>query len=108
MIIGIQILGICFGIFMLYLSYIYFKRKDFSRQDFVLWLLIWSCFLISIIIPEALTLLLRPLAITRVMDLLIISSLMALFLIVFVMYRINRKNEKKLKTIVKKLALKEK
>ena len=108
MLAGIQILGISFGIFMIYLSFLYFKRKEFQTGDFFLWISIWLMFLFAIIFPNTLQFLLKPLAVYRVMDLLMISSFVVLFGLMFVIYKITRRNEKNIKDIVRKLALSDK
>ena len=105
MIAGIQILGILFGIFMIYLSFLYFRRKEFQTGDFVMWLFIWLGFLFAIIFSDTLKFLLKPLAIYRVMDLLIISSLVVMFGLMFIIYKTTRRNENNIKEIVRKLAL---
>ena len=107
MLAGIQILGIIFGLVMLYFTFYYHKRKDFSKIDVFLWFLIWSSFIFVILLPKTVEWLIEPLHIIRVLDLLIIVSILTLFAIVFFMYWINRSNEKKIDELVRKIALKE-
>jgi len=107
MLAGIQILGIIFGLVMLYFTFYYHKRKDFSKIDVFLWFLIWSSFIFVILLPKTVEWLIEPLHIIRVLDLLIIVSILTLFAIVFFMYWINRSNEKKIDELVRKIALNE-
>ncbi len=108
MIFGVQVLGVLFAIVMIYLSFLYFKKKEFYLKDFAAWLIVWILFLFAIIFPNTLEFLLQPLTVYRVMDLIIIGGFLVLFIFVFVLYRITRMNEKNVKEIVRKLALEEK
>jgi hypothetical protein len=107
MLTGIQILGIIFGLVMLYFTFYYHKRRDFSKIDVFLWFLIWSSLVLVILFPKTVEYLIEPLHIIRVMDLLVIASILILFAIVFFMYWINRSNERKIDELVRKIALKE-
>ena len=108
MLTGIQIIGILFGIFMLYLSFLYYKRKDFLPRDFVTWFIIWISFLAVISLPDTFRLLLQPLYIERLMDLITIAAFIVMFGLIFIAYKISRQNQRKLEEIVRKLALEEK
>ena len=107
MILGIQLLGIAFGLFMAYLTYLYYRRQNYSTGDFAIWISIWAGFLFVTIFPEALDVLIKPLTVYRLLDLLMVISFMVLFLLMFMIYRTNKMNEKKINRIVRELALKE-
>jgi hypothetical protein len=103
--IEIQIIGLLFGVFMLYLSFLYYKRKEFGKGDLVTWIFIWAAFIFAALFPANLVFILQPLKVSRVMDLLTIGAFMLLSVFVFINYKVNRKNENRLKEIVMKLAL---
>ena len=52
MTIGIQILGLAFGILMLYLTHLYFKKKIFTQKEIIAWSALWSGFIILISFPN--------------------------------------------------------
>jgi hypothetical protein len=104
---GIQIIGILFGIFMLYLTFLYYKRRDFYARDFAIWFIIWGGFLAVISFPDLFRLFLQPLYVYRLMDLITIVAFIVMFLVLFVSYRTSKQNEKRLKEIVRKLAIRE-
>jgi hypothetical protein len=106
--IGIQILGIAFGLFMAYLTYLYYRRRNFSGNDFAVWMSIWIGFLVVTIFPQPLEFLVKPLMVNRLLDLLMVVSFMVLFVLMFMTYRTNKMNEKKINRIVREVALMEK
>jgi len=101
----IQVIGIIFGIVMIYISYLYFKRKDFSVPDLAVWILIWIGLVVAISFPTTLQFLLQPLSIYRVLDFLMVVAFGIIFIFIFVMYRIIRHVQKDTEKIVRKLAL---
>lgn len=108
MFVGIQILGILFGLFMLYITYLYYKRGDYGFRDFMIWTGTWISFLFGISFPEFLEGLLEPLTVSSIMDLFTIASFMLLVALMFFVYDKTRKNEKNLNKLVREIALKEK
>jgi len=106
MLMGIQLIGIAFGLFMAYLTYLYYKRKNLSFNDLAIWMAIWAGFVFVTIFPEALEGFVKPLMFYRLLDLLMVVSFMVLFVLIFLMYSTNRKNEQKINRIVREIALK--
>src|SRR3989344_2297566 len=97
MVVGIQIVGIIFGIGMLFLSYLYFRKKEFGPRDFAIWVIVWIIFLIAIMFPKTVNVLLDTLGIV---------SALWLFALVFHLHVSVRKGQRKLEKVVKKIALK--
>jgi hypothetical protein len=104
MLLGIQILGILFAFFMLYLVYLHHKRKDLSSREFVLWTIAWLGFIFIIVFPEILNPFLQTLNITRIMDFVIILGFAFIIGITYKNYIGIKKNQKKLEEIVRKVA----
>ena len=48
---GIQILGSLFGIFMLYYTFLHYKRKDITSKEGSFWIGLWGLFIIVTIFP---------------------------------------------------------
>jgi len=106
MVLGIQIIGIVFAIGMIFLTYLYYRRKDFNIKDFSVWMIAWVIFLIAAIFPNTLNSVLESLRIYSVFDVFIVGGFIFITSIVFYLYRITRRNQKKLEKVVKKIALK--
>lgn len=105
-ILGIQILGILFAIFMLYYTFLQKKRKDFTTKEYSFWVILWTIFLIVTIFPGLLDPIVKSLSLARTMDFFIILGFMFLIGSIFYTYTLVRKNQKKLEEIVRKVAMK--
>ena len=106
MFLGIQLIGILFGIFMAYMTYLHLKRNEFNRREFIFWIFLWIVFLVITINPGMFDSIIRGLKIIRVMDLLTIVGFMFLLGLNFHIYSIARKNETKLEKVVREVAIK--
>ena len=105
---GIQVFAAIFGLFMIYLTYFYFKRKDLSTNDFILWLGVWLVFLWGILFPENLDFFMyNILGVISVVQLFTIFGFMFFSIIIFYMYKTVRKSQRKLEQLVKSIAIKE-
>ena len=107
-ILGIQILGILFGFFMMYYTFIHHKRKEFTPREFGFWFFFWACFVVITLLPGILDPLLSTLNVARALDLFIIGGFLFLIFVIFYTYTIVRKNQKKVEEIVRQLALRNK
>lgn len=105
MILGIQIAGFLFGLFMIYYSFLLHKRKEFTVKEFSFWIFLWIIFIIISLFPFLLNPLVKSLGFFRTLDLLIITGFLFLIAITFYNYRITRKNQRQLETIVRTIAI---
>jgi len=105
-ILGIQIIGLLFGFFMMYYTFLQHKRKEFTIKEYSFWFLFWGVFVIITLFPQILDPVLTTLSISRTLDFFIISGFLFLIFVVFYTYIIVRKNQKKLEEIVRQMALK--
>ena len=105
-ILGIQIAGLLFGLFMMYYSFLSYKRKEFTTKEFGFWILLWVVFIVITLFPFVLDPVVKTLGFFRALDLLIISGFLFLILAIFYNYTITRKNQKQLETIVREIAMK--
>lgn len=103
-ILGIQILGILFGIFMMYYTFLQHKRRELNSKEYNFWLILWILFIIFAIFPWVLDPITRSLNIARTMDLFIVVGFMFLIGLGFYTHTIVRKNEKRIEEIVRKIA----
>lgn len=107
MILGIQILGIVFGLLMTYLVFLHYKRKEFGKGQFFFWQTIWIVFILVVLFPGITTGLINKLGVVRTMDLLTIFGFMFITLLVFYNYFTINKIKKKLERTTREQALKE-
>ena len=107
-ILGIQILGILFGFFMMYYTFLQYKRKEFTIKEYSFWFLFWGTFVVVTLFPQVLDPVLSTLNIARTLDFFIIAGFLFLILVTFYTYTLVRKNQKKLEEVVRNIAIKRK
>lgn len=105
MFVGIQAVGILFALGMIYLSFIYYKRKTFTIIELGYWTLLWLMFLYVLFFPDNINIILKFLHIARTMDFFMIVAFVILFGVVFHNYAVTRVMDKKLEELVQRLAL---
>ena len=105
MVLGIQVAGFLFGMFMIYYSFVNYKRKEFTSKEFGFWLLLWIVFIVITLFPFVLDPIVKTFGFFRTLDLLIISGFLFLIAAIFYTYTITRKNQKQLETIVRAMAM---
>lgn len=107
MLLGIQIIGVLFGIFMLYLAFLQKKRKEASIPESILWFIFWGVFIVITILPQILNPITIKLNITRTMDLLIIGGILFMVGISYYNYNQIKHYKIKIESIVTHIAWKE-
>ena len=105
MILGIQILGVLFGFFMMYYTFLHWKRKEITFKEYTAWQVLWILFLIVAVFPQILDPIVKSLSLARTMDFFIILGFMFLIGALFYTYTIVRKNQNKVEEIVRKIAI---
>lgn len=104
-ILGVQIVAILFGIFMLYVAFLHWRRRELKSLDFLFWGTLWFSFIAVTLFPYFLQSLTQLLFFARVMDLLMVIAFMILAFMGFQNYVSNKKMEKKIESLVRKGAL---
>ena len=105
-ILGIQILGVMFGLMMIYVSFMHSKRKEFTGKETLFWMSVWIGFIVITIYPRAIDVLAKDiLNMSRTMDFLIITGFIILTGLLFHVYGVSRKTQKKLESVVRSVAL---
>ena len=107
MILGIQIIGILFAVFMLYLTFLHRKRKEFNSKEYAFWAVLWVLFVIIALFPNILDPFTKSLSLNRTMDLLILLGFVFLIGLTFHNYYLLRKSQRKIENIVRRMAYKE-
>lgn len=103
---GVQIIAILFAIFMIYVAFLHFKRKDINGGEIFFWVSLWSGFIVITLFPRILQSITQLLFFARVMDLLMVLAFMILAFLGFQNHVSNRRMEKKIEELVRKEALK--
>ncbi len=107
-ILGIQILGILFGLFMIYYVFLHRKRKELTIKEYSFWIILWMLFIILTLFPWLLNPILKPIGFARTMDFFIVIGFMFLIGSLFYTYLLVRGNQKRLEDIVRKIAFEKK
>ena len=105
MVLAIQIFGFLFALFMIYYTFLNYKRKEFTGKEFGFWLILWVVFLIITFFPSVLEPIVKVGGFYRPLDFLIISGFIFLIVAIFYTYTITRKTQHKLEQIVRALAI---
>lgn len=80
---GIQIISILFGLFMMYLIRVHYKRNNIGIKEYSIWNICWVAFIVFALIPHILTPVITTLKIVRVLDLVMVAAFMILTYIAF-------------------------
>lgn len=104
MVMGIQLIGLLFALFMLYLNFIRYKKKEFTIKEYLFWLLLWVIFIIVMLFPWVLDPVVAKFNFARTLDLLIVVSFIFLIGSNFYTYTVVRKTQKKVEDLVRNIA----
>ena len=105
---GIQILGTLFGLFMIYYVFLHKKRKELTIKEYSFWVFLWILFIAFTLFPGLLKPLVSSVGFARTMDAFIVAGFMFLAGSLFYIYLLVRGNQKKLENIVRKIAFEKK
>ncbi len=103
--IPIQLIGLAIGIAGVHLSYLYYKRSNFSKKEVCIWCFIWLGFIFVNIFPRSVQPLVGYLGLQRPMDLIMIIAFIVLFSVAFYNYTANRRQQKLIEQLVGNMAL---
>ena len=106
MLLGIQIAGILFSLFMLYITFLHRKRDEFTINEAGFWTILWIGFTFFIIFPHSFDFIIRDvLDFARTLDFFIVTGFMFVIGAIFYTYTVLRKTQKKVDSIVRKVAI---
>ncbi len=108
MLIGAQLLGIMFGLIMIYLSYLYYKRKAYDYRSMVLWTIIWLGFITMLMAPESVYDIMQVLEIKRTADFFVMTGFLVYAVLIFYLYTIVKRTERRVENIIRALAFEHK
>ncbi|MFH0961328.1 MAG: DUF2304 family protein [archaeon] len=101
----IQLIGIGFGLLMMYFVFVSFRRKELGSSDLVIWLSLWGAFLLAVVFPGILQGVIGSLNVVRVLDLLMVASFMVAFAMLFRLYKGLRRLERKMDSLAESFAV---
>ena len=105
--IPIQILGILFGLAMLYVTYDYYRRKGLDLKDIAGWVVLWCSFILLVLFPTALVFISQKLNLTGAIDLIMIVSFVVMIYLIFNLYNRIKKIERNTEKMVEVIALRD-
>lgn len=105
MVSGIQLIGVIFSLLVSYFSFVNYKRHEFTLREFLGWEIIWVCFLLATLFPQALNIFLPGFGVLRTFDLLSIFGFILVLSITFYTYVTVDRVRKKLEKAIRDLAL---
>ena len=105
MILGIQILGIVFSLIMIYLTFLYYKRKHYSRASLLLWTAVWLGTLILVLFPQTIYGIMETLRIERTVDFFVICGFLFFSVVIFYLYNSVKQMQRKMEKLVRKIAI---
>lgn len=101
----IQIIASIFGLIMVYLSFLHYKRKEFNRYQFVIWELLWIGFVVITWLPDRFNFITERLGIGRAFDLFAIIAFVIVLFLTFHNYLLITRLEKRTERGVRDEAL---
>ncbi|MFH1366685.1 MAG: DUF2304 domain-containing protein [Patescibacteria group bacterium] len=104
--IGIQIAALIFALWMIYFSYLHFRRAEFKKIEFLLWEILWLGLIMVVIFPKSVEFILKTFSINRTFDLVVIVGIVILYGVTFRTYVITKRIDKKVEKFVREESLK--
>lgn len=104
--ITLQVIALIFSLFALSRVFLRFKEKKLSSFAFLFWNFIWMIGLVVIFFPEVSSKAAKMLGIGRGVDVILYSSIIALFYLIFRLYIKIEDTQRQITEIIRKIALK--
>ena len=105
MVLGIQIVGFLFGLFIMYLTFLNYKRKEFTTKEFIFWIILWVIFVALTLFPFLLDHIVKSFGFFRALDVLIVSGFLFLITAVFYTYTVVRRTQRQIEKVVREIAI---
>ena len=105
MILGLQLIAIFFGLSLIYLALLNYRRNEIDRSEFISWTIIWSLTLLIVVFPDLLRSFAQRFFITRLFDLMVVGGFVLVIFMVARIYVRTRRMEKKFEEFIRKEAL---
>lgn len=99
----VEIAGAFFGIFMLFITYISFRKKQLNKNDMLVWGAIWVLVIAFSLLSQQLQDSVRLIGFIRLLDFVLIAGLAVLSGIIFFQFRKIRVLERKFEELLEKI-----
>ena len=104
MVLGIQLVGVLFVLVMLYLTYLYYKKGQYSKTSAIFWVIIWGAAMILLTFQQSVERVIEQLQFARVFDLYMTIGLLFVLALMFYDYVRVERLERKVEELVRKIA----
>lgn len=104
---GIQIIGMIFALVQSYFTFLHFKRREFTLNEFIGWMLIWLSFALVTFFPQQFSIFANSLGAFRPFDLFTVIGFFVVLSISFYTYVSMDRVRKQLEIAIRELALNE-
>jgi hypothetical protein len=104
-VIPVQVIAIIFGLFMMYVAHIHFRKHQLDFWEYILWMVVWATLIVVSFWPQTVKGIVQALSISRVFDLLVLIALMVLAYVTFNTRLTTRQLRKKIEEIIRQRAL---
>lgn len=105
-VLGIQLLGVIFGLIFSFFTYSNIKKEKLKISDGVMWIVIWLLLILVSINPMIIDFIAVDLfKMSRTLDFMIISSFMVMFAVLYYMYLVVKKTESRVEKLVRNIAI---
>lgn len=101
----LKIIGIAFGLLMVYATFLNYKKKDFSRVQFAFWELIWASMILVVFFTDFATEAVKAIGFIRVMDFLTVAGFIVVIILSFYNYSVLNKLKNNLEKKIREDAL---
>jgi hypothetical protein len=98
-----QILAIIIAAGFLYYSHLIYRKRVFNRFEFILWTIVWGALIIISIFSSFIISLSNSIIFYRLLDIILVISIVVLFSILFRLHKKINDNEIKIKELVRKM-----
>jgi hypothetical protein len=93
---------------MLYLTFLYYKKNNYTKAAFIFWVVVWVCALGLILFYQQFAALSERLEFARTTDLYITIAVMFFGAITFLNYANVKRQEKKVEELVRNISVRRK
>ncbi|MBI2573081.1 DUF2304 domain-containing protein [Candidatus Woesearchaeota archaeon] len=101
----IQLLGIIFGVAMMYFTFVKYKRKEISSIECSIWMVGWIVLIALAIVPSILDAIIKPLNFYRRLDFFVVVGFFTILGLGFYNYSLVKKMERKMEQLVRETAV---
>ena len=108
MVLGVQLAGMLFGMFMMYYTFLKYKKKEFSSNEYLFWMILWVLFVGVSLFPNLLSPIQTALHFVRTFDLLVTFGFLFIIGLTFYTYTIVNRSKRQVEEVVREIAMRRK